>query len=243
MIRRLSKGLFLSAFVMVTRTAHAAPSCASVVDGAHAVDGVDAGERLAFVRAQLEGDARHARLWTTSWSLFGTLVPAGGILLAFGSDTADRRIIWLAQSLPAAGFPFLAIVDPLAVLSDSRDLDRADREAPPTSDALCERLHLAERFLQHDADDEIRKRNFVAHLLGILANVVSSTVIVVGTRDWVAGLTNGASGIAVSELSIATLPTGSRDTLERYRAGRLRATLPEAKVTIAASSAGLTITW
>ena len=179
--------------------------------------------RVSFIRSALRENARHAQTWSSSWGLFGVGVAGGSVALAVTSETSHDRIVWLAQGLPALGFPALMLIDPLRVMSDERDLEHLVEEHGTTS---CDVLHAAESYLEDDARDEKKKTNLFAHALGVLANVASSAVIVIGTGDWGAALLNGAGGIAVSEANLWTLPTGAASAQNAYRARTFGVTIP-----------------
>ncbi|MGH7284893.1 MAG: hypothetical protein ACRELY_25485 [Polyangiaceae bacterium] len=179
--------------------------------------------RISFIRSALRENARHAQTWSSGWGLFGVGVASGSIALAAASETSHDRIVWLAQGLPALGFPALMLIDPLQVMSDDRDLERLTQERGTSS---CEVLRVAEIYLQKDARDEKTKTNLFAHALGILANVASSAVIVIGTGDWGAALLNGAGGIVVSEANLWTLPTGAANAASAYHARSFGVTIP-----------------
>lgn len=179
--------------------------------------------RIAFIRSALRSDARHAQTWSSSWGLFGVGVAAGSVAFAITSQTSHDRIVWLAQGLPALGFPATMLVDPMTVMSDDRDLEQLVEDRGASS---CDVLRAAERYLEEDARDEKKKTGLFAHALGILANVASSAVIVIGTGDWGAALLNGAGGIAVSETNLWTLPTGAASASRAYRARSFGVTIP-----------------
>lgn len=179
--------------------------------------------RVSFIRSSLRADARHAQTWSSSWGLFGVGVAAGSVALAAASETSHDRIVWLAQGLPALGFPALMLLDPLKVMSDERDLERLVVVHGTSS---CDVLRAAESYLERDARDERKKTSVFAHALGVLANVASSAVIVIGTGDWGAALLNGAGGIAVSETNLWTLPTGAAHAQDAYRARSFGVTIP-----------------
>ena len=179
--------------------------------------------RIAFIRSALRSDARHAQTWSSSWGLFGVGVAVGSVAFAAASTTSHDRIVWLAQGLPALGFPATMLVDPMKVMADDRDLEHLVDERGTSS---CEVLRAAESYLEEDARDEKKKTNVFAHALGILANVASSAVIVLGTGDWGAALLSGAGGIAVSETNLWTLPTGAASASNAYRARTFGVTVP-----------------
>ena len=178
--------------------------------------------------------------WSTAWSFFGVAVAGESVALAAASVDEKKRIIWLAQGLPALGFPGLILIDPLSVMADDREL-RKIVEDDPLQTKLCENLAHAEKLFAEDAADERKKTGIFSHALGVLANLASSAVIVIGTGDWTSAILNGVGGEAVSEFNLWTLPTGAVSAFEHYRAGDL--TMPSGVRTVAAHGLNLTISW
>ena len=178
--------------------------------------------------------------WSTAWSFFGVAV--AGESVAFAAATVDekKRIIWLAQGLPAIGFPGLILIDPLSVMADDRELGKMV-EDDPLQTKLCASLARAEVLFAEDAADEKRKAGIFSHALCVLANLASSAVIVIGTGDWTSAILNGVGGEAVSEFNLWTLPTGAVSAFEHYRAGDL--TVPSGVRTVSANGLSFSISW
>ncbi|MEO8874568.1 MAG: hypothetical protein ABI461_03190, partial [Polyangiaceae bacterium] len=211
------------------------PTHASSALGSH-----DARARFRFVRSTMGDQARRAMSWSRGWSFFGVAAAGETTALAIANHDEKRRIIWLANGLPALGFPGLILIDPLKVMSDDREV-RALVENDPLEEKLCENLARAEQLFAEDAADEAKKTGFFSHALGVLANVASSAVIVIGTGDWTSAILNGVGGEAVSEINLYTLPTGAVSALEKYRAGDL--TIPSGTQTVGARGLSFSLSW
>jgi hypothetical protein len=205
----------------------------------------DARSRFLFLQSQIHDQAKRAFLWSSIWSFTGVAIAGESTALAVATVDEKKRIIWLAQGLPALGFPGLILIDPLKVMADDRELKEIT-EADPEQTKLCANLARAEQLFAEDAADEKRKTGIFSHALCVLANLASSTVIVLATGDWTSAILNGVGGEAVSELNLWTLPTGAESALDRYRAGDLttNAIAPSPVVTSAtARGLNLTISW
>jgi hypothetical protein len=180
----------------------------------------EAGARLRFIRSTLADQARRAFTWSSAWSFFGVAVAGETTALAASENDPKKRIIWLANGLPALGFPGLILIDPIKVMADDSELEDLVKD-DPLETKLCENLARAEKMLTEDAADEKKKTGVFSHVLGLLANVASSAVIVIGTGEWGSAILNGVGGEAVSEFNLFTLPTGAVSAADRYRAGDL----------------------
>jgi hypothetical protein len=176
--------------------------------------------RFHFIRATLADQAKRAFTWSSAWSFFGIAVAGETTALAAAENDPKKRIIWLANGLPALGFPGLILIDPLKVMADDRELEEI-AEDDPTDAKLCENLARAEQMFAEDAADEKKKTGVFSHILCVLANVASSAVIVIGTGEWGSAIVNGVGGEVVSEINLYTLPTGAVSAIDRYRAGDL----------------------
>ena len=211
------------------------PTGAAAALGTH-----DARSRFDFIRATVGDQAKRAMTWSTAWSFFGVAVAGESVALAAASVDEKKRIIWLAQGLPALGFPGLILIDPLSVMADDREL-RQMTENDPLQTKLCENLARAEILFAEDAADEKKKTSIFSHALCVLANLASSTVIVIGTGDWTSAILNGVGGEAVSEFNLWTLPTGAVSALDRYRSGDLA--VPSGVRAVSTRGLGVTFSW
>jgi hypothetical protein len=211
------------------------PSGASSSLGAHA-----ARDRLRFIRSTLADQAKRASLWSDAWSAFGLAVAGESTVLAT-LDRSDphQRIVWLANGLPALGFPALIAIDPMKVMADDRELENLVRNDPSEKN-LCASLARAEMLFAEDAADEKKKTGLFSHVLCVLANLASSAVIVIGTGEWGSAITNFIGGEAVSEFDFYTLPTGAASAIDRYRAADL--TLPSS-VQLVSRGLNFSLSW
>lgn len=230
-------------FVSVTSNARAADApeirCPIPNGAAAPLATHDASARFRFIRATLGDQARRAFTWSSAWSFFGVAAAGETTALAASENDPKKRIIWLANGLPALGFPGLILIDPIKVIADDSELeDRAKDD--PLETKLCENLALAEKMLTEDAADEKKKTGVFSHVLCVLANLASSAVIVIGTGEWGSALTNFAGGEVVSEFNLYTLPTGAVSAADRYRAGDL--TIPNG-VRMVARGLSFSLSW
>jgi hypothetical protein len=199
----------------------------------------DASTRFRFIRSKLADQAKRAVLWSNGWSFFGFAAASEVTVIAGLESDPKKRIIWLANGLPALGFPGLVLVDPIKVIADDRELENLAKD-DPLEKKLCGNLARAEMLFADDAADEKKKTGVFSHLLCVLANVASSAVIVIGTGEWGSAITNFVGGEAVSELNLYSLPTGAASAIDRYRAGDL--TIPNS-VRMATRGLSFSLSW
>ena len=241
---RVAAAIAFAAYFLGSRTAHAqaAPDlrCPLPVHAGAALGAQNARARFRFVRSTMSDQARRAMSWSMGWSFFGVAVAGETTALAIATHDEKRRIIWLANGLPALGFPGLILIDPLKVMADEREVTTL-AESDPQDAKLCENLARAEQLFAEDAADEAKKTGFFSHALCVLANVASSAVIVIGTGDWTSAILNGVGGEAVSEVNLYTLPTGAVSALEKYRAGDLA--MPSGVRTVGARGLSFSFSW
>ncbi len=235
--------VFASTIFFGSIDAHAADSveirCPLPAGASPALGALSPRARFQFIRATLGDQAKRAFTWSSAWSFFGVAVAGETTALAAAENDPKKRIIWLANGLPALGFPGLILIDPLKVMADDRELEQIVEEDP--SDAkLCENLARAEQMFVEDAADEKKKTGIFSHVLCVLANVASSAVIVIGTGEWGSAIVNGVGGEVVSEFNLYTLPTGAVSAIDRYRSGDL--TIPNG-ARIATRGLSFSLSW
>lgn len=242
-VKSIVVGTVLTAIVFSyskARAASPAESRCPVPSGASSsLANADASARFRFIRSTLADQSKRASTWSGAWSFFGVAAAAQVSVLAAVSNDPKQRVIWLANGLPALGFPGLILIDPMKVMADDRELENLAKDDPSEKN-LCENLARAEVLFTEDAADEKKKTGVFSHILCVLANVASSVVIVIGTGEWGPAITNFIGGEAVSEFNLYTLPTGAVPALDRYRAGDLT---DASSVHVAARGLNLSISW
>lgn len=176
---------------------------------------IDAGQRLAFIRAELDADALHRKRWMVGWTsaMAGlTAVPLG---VAPFVD-ADSRI----DMYVTAGKSFVGLADVLynsfTTLGGPRRLEGSGDEP-----ATCARLAEAERLLVKNAAGEVLGRAWWNHALNLVFNGAVGVVHSVVWSRYPTGPTSAVIGMAVGELMINTMPDEAVGALGRYRMGRL----------------------
>jgi hypothetical protein len=223
------------------RAEDAAPICPTPNGASAALATHDAQTRFDYLQSHIHDQARRAFLWSSIWSFAGVAIAGESTALAVATVDEKKRIIWLAQGLPALGFPGLILIDPLQVMADDRELTKIIQDDPQQT-KLCANLARAEQLFAEDAADEKKKTGIFSHALGLLANLASSTVIVLATGDWTSAILNAVSGEAVSELNLWTLPTGAVTANDRYRAGDLSPNLRTSALPRVVTTGGLNVT-
>jgi hypothetical protein len=241
--KSIATAVLVSAIFFACPNAHAddpiAIRCPAPNGASSALAAQDASTRFRFIRSTLADQAKRAVLWSNGWSFFGFAAASEASVLAGLESDPKKRIIWLANGLPALGFPGLVLIDPIKVIADDRELENLAKDDPLEKN-LCGNLARAEMLFADDAADEKKKTGVFSHILCVLANVASSAVIVIGTGEWGSALTNFVGGEAVSELNLYSLPTGATSAIDRYRAGDL--TIPSG-VHMGARGLSFSVSW
>ncbi len=200
--------------------------CPSVDGGAPLLADVDARQRLAFVRAVMDDQARRARTWSLAWAVTGLGLAAGNVTRAALADSRDDRIDPLVGAGAALFIPAGILVLPLQVMANQRALEADLLNLSPNESAtgICGALARAEILFARSAKNEAFKAGIATHLFVISGNVAIALFLGLGFDHWRGGLLQGGGGILVSEFQIFTQPTGAVSELARYRRGEVPAT-------------------
>jgi hypothetical protein len=170
----------------------------------------DPAARLSFVSDRLHADARHARVWTWSWSAAYTGLAAGQIGLAqTRADAGERAQLYVGAGQSLLGLlPVLFV--PVPALGDAGRLD-ARLAAAPAADERCALMPEAERLLARSADDEAFARSALAHALTVAVNAGGLLIVGLGYHRWAPAAGGALIGVAIGELTIFTRPAAALD--------------------------------
>jgi hypothetical protein len=183
---------------------------------------VDPNARFAYVRAVLDADARHARVWTAAWAITGVaLIGGNAAYAAITTDTA-MRVDAIISAVKSLFIPAVLLVQPIRAMRDARLVDDigAAFELSPGRVASCVPLSRAEELLVDAAEDEALATRWVAQIVVIGGNVAVGAVQAFGLGHWLGAAIGTFGGIAVGELQILTHPTGALDALGPYSKGQ-----------------------
>jgi hypothetical protein len=164
----------------------------------------EARRRLAELRAAMDDEAERAVAWSSAWVATGATLAFASFTRAALTRDEDDRIDPLVSGVASLFIPAAILARPLRVIAD-REALRV--EAEPDGDA-CAALARAETRVAESAEDEADKAGPLAHAVNIGGNVAIGLLLALVFHHGWAGLLNGAGGIALGELQIATQPTG-----------------------------------
>ncbi len=196
------------------------PLCPVPPGAAPALGEASVARRLEFLQRHLDDDGRRANTWGLGWlygytglALVGTTL--AGVQGTVGSaGEAVDNLIAAGASLVGTGF---VLVTWLPVGADARALDAllATHQEP------CAVLARAEQMLLRDADAEATGQRWYVHALALGFSIGISAVLGFGLGHWRNAVIGMVGGVALSEVQIATQPTGAQDARQRYIAGAL----------------------
>jgi hypothetical protein len=199
-----------------------AATCPAPPDGAPGLARVDGRERLRWIDARLDHDARAGRLWAAAW---GIGIGAAGLasLAPVPFVKASDRVDWYTSAATAAFGVIPFVVSPLDVTRDAPKVRATVAALPADADdaRVCLALVDAEHKLVADAADERWQRGWWIHAGNLAFNTGVLLFLGLGYHHWSSGLINGVSGAAVGEAIIFTQPTGVADAAASYAAGDL----------------------
>jgi hypothetical protein len=192
-------------FAVVTAVSGARAACPTSARGTQS----DLGARLSgqwLYEAELR-DARRARVWRYAWSGVngGLAVGAFGLMPFASRDQRIELAVGGVYSTAAAVFTWFV---PLEVEST------LDRRGSPV--ALCQGLHLEETFAAAAAADEADRVTWPWHALNFGAGALYTTIVVLGTGQWVNGIVDGVLTVVLGEAQLITQPTRLANQWETY---------------------------
>jgi hypothetical protein len=193
-----------------------ARECAVIEGGAASLAGVDAGERLSFLRDGLREAAHRARIWSWAWGATYSALTVGQVALGVIGPPEDRPKYFVFAVPSAIAVAALAIV-PLKVMRDQRWLEKRIANAAPGEDP-CALLAEAERLLLRDAESEHKGQGWLLNVGNFALNLAAGLVLAFAFHNREAAAVNGVVGFALGELQFDTQPTESVKLLARYRA-------------------------
>jgi hypothetical protein len=226
----------LLSVTLVTARGHA-QTC-PIPDGASSrLASVPARERLEFIRATMDEQARYTSIWKWAWVGIGsaTVVVSTAVTIgfAFGSDPARNANIIdnTAAAVFSVATPIVTIAFAPRVERDAPVLRALIRDTGGGTAGTCLVLARAEELLSRGAEDEDLATGWLAHVVSILgAGVLFGFMAVEAalatdapSRDahWQNAVINGLAGVAYAEAQILTTPTGASRGYARYLAGDL----------------------
>jgi hypothetical protein len=163
--------------------------------------------RVRAIAATLDADARRTRTWYWAWMAAGTALIVGqGTWAAFATKGNQRNELIVGASA-SVFIPSALLFHPPPVLGDARVLDA--RLATLALDDPCLVLPGAVQRLVRDGTDQAFYTGFFSHAFVIGGNIALGLLLGVVLHDWPGGAKQTLGGIAISELQILTLPTGT----------------------------------
>jgi hypothetical protein len=184
-------------------------SCVAVPAGARAdeppacADG-EARRRLAELRTAIDREADRAVAWSEAWVVTGATLALGNFTRAALTRDEDDRIDPLVSGVASLFIPAAIALRPLRVVAEREAL----RVEADTDGDACAALARMETRVARIGADEAEKAGPLAHGVNVGGNVAIGLLLALAFHHGWAGLLNGAGGIALGELQIATQPTG-----------------------------------
>ena len=166
----------------------------------------EARRRLAELRNAMDDEAERAITWSSAWVATGAALAFGNFTRAALTREADDRIDPLVSGVASLFIPAAILARPLRVIAD-REALRVEAAADADGDA-CAALARGEARVARSAEDEADKAGALAHGVNVGGNVAIGLLLALVFHHGWAGLLNGAGGIALGEIQIATQPTG-----------------------------------
>lgn len=206
---RFSLGLIF----FVAFAAHAEPTCPVIAEGSDALAGRSANERLSFMQGELTRESRRIRAWTWSWVGVNSLFLAANLVMI--PLTEDPRVrgslgVW-------AGFGALGIAQFFIL---PVDVSPFGDPLEPIYDVPCGRLAEAERHFLAAAENEASGVDLLSHVIYDAAALLPGAIIMIAwPEQWQDTLIWTLVGLAMTEVSIWTQPTGMVRALAAYRNG------------------------
>ena len=198
---------------------------------------IDASERIAFIHATMDEQARYARTWKWAWVGIGsaTVVASFSVAIGYAASSSPARDANVTDNLVAGA---VSIATPIVTLflaprveSDAPKLDALLRDTNGGAAGACIVVARAEELLARSAEDEAFATGWIAHTTSILGagalfafmavEAALATDSVSRDAHWQNAIINGAAGIVYAELQILTTPTGATSSYARYLKGDL----------------------
>lgn len=215
-----------------------ADTCPAPPGGNAKLASVDAAQRIEFLHAHMDAQARYARTWKWAWVGIGSATFASSAAqvvgwAAIGNErTREANVI---DNLVVSGFsivtPVFALLFALRVEKDAPVVDELLRQTAGGAAGTCMVLARVEELFAKDADEEAFNTGLfsqVGAVLGLGAMFAIMMVEAAATNDPTiadvhkknAGL-NTAAGIFLTEMQILSTPTGAVSAYRRYLKGDL----------------------
>ena len=194
----------------------AAQCPASHVGGQPALQQRDLRERAAFIRLQLQVDARHARIWSYTWMAIYSSLTAGQFIAAPLVSHADGLDLYVGGGAAVLGLAPL-VITPLKVMGD--EMHMGGLEDDVANQTSCPRLFEMEELLEQDAANEAQGHSLLFHGGNVVVNAGIFFIIGSGFGHWTSATISLLTGIATGEIMIFTQPVGAERTLRQYRRG------------------------
>jgi hypothetical protein len=196
---------------------------------------VPAPERLSFVRATMDEQARYTRIWKWAWVGIGSaaVVASTAVTIGFAAGNDPAREANIVDNAVAAAFslatPIVTVV--FAPRIEDETLEALLRATGGGAAGTCLVLARAEELLAKGAADEDLATGWLAHVVSILgagALFAFMAIEAAATTDppsrdahWQNAAINGLAGVAYAEAQILTTPTGASRGYGRYLRGDL----------------------
>lgn len=179
---------------------------------------VGGGARLSWIDQRLARTAHRTRTWRF-WITTGLVAGTVANLAPLPFVSPEHRIDWYTGAVTTVAGVVPLYVEPLDVLGDAAELDRAIAASPAGAGGgdTCRLLADAEARLERDAANQAGSQRWWWHAGNVALNVGVGLFLGLGFHHWGAGAFNTVSGAVIGEAIILTQPTDSVEDLARYR--------------------------
>jgi len=215
-----------------------ADTCPAPPGGSEKLASADARDRIEFLRARMDAQARYARTWKWTWVGIGSFTTVASAAQAVGwAAVGDerKRDANVVDDLVVSGFsvvtPIFALLFSPRVERDAPVMDELLRQTGGGAAGTCLVLARIEELFAKDAQEEAFDTGWFTQLAAVVGlsamfgilmaeAALASDPVVRDVHEKNAGL-NTAAGIFLTEMQILTTPTGAVSAYRRYLKGDL----------------------
>ena len=167
------------------------------------VSAKSARERLDYLARQFTQETKASQTYMTVYGTSYLALTAGQLVLVPVSADADKPTWYWGALNSLIGFAAVMLV-PLSVVDAGPKF--AARAQTVSDEDTCRLVEEGEKLLKTSFDEETFQRSWLVHLANGVLGVGFGLLLGFGYKQWVSGVVNGLSSIAIGELMLWTQP-------------------------------------
>lgn len=160
-------------------------------------------ERLDYLARQFTQETKASQTYMTVYGTSYLALTAGQLVLVPVSNDSDKPTWYWGALNSLIGFAAVMLV-PLSVVDQGPKF--AARAQTVSDDETCRLVEEGEKLLKTSFEEETFQRSWLVHLANGVLGVGFGLLLGFGYKQWVSGVVNGLSSIAIGELMLWTQP-------------------------------------